>query len=176
MGLHWRTEILSPNVSALRQAAWDQSWKCARRSPPSGKGPLARRRTTRPMRPGRGLCPAAISMPIGRANFGQEEIGKLFAAIDGQVPASVADGCPAGSLTPDATPWSQVARRYAFIDELENLRCHVHGAGNLERFDYWLNTFQYHRGLARSRCPSAAPRPGKSGVCWPRPTAICWRR
>ena len=26
MGLQWRTEILSPNVSALAQAAWDQRW------------------------------------------------------------------------------------------------------------------------------------------------------
>jgi hypothetical protein len=26
MGLHWRTDILSPNASALAQAAWDQSW------------------------------------------------------------------------------------------------------------------------------------------------------
>ena len=29
MGLHWRTDILSPNASALAQAAWDQSWDMA---------------------------------------------------------------------------------------------------------------------------------------------------
>ena len=29
MGLQWRTDILAPNISALAQAAWDQSWKPA---------------------------------------------------------------------------------------------------------------------------------------------------
>ncbi len=161
MGLHWRTEILSPNVSALAQAAWDQSWNAAplagKRQGSAGTAQDYQARAPRP----RSLPCDDFYADSARANFGQEEIGKLFAAIDGQVPASVADGCPAGSLTPDATPWSHVARRYAFIDELENLRGHVHGAGNLDRFDYWLNTFQYHRGLARLRCASAVPEAGE---------------
>lgn len=42
MGLHWRTEILSPNVSALAQAAWDQSWNSGHpRSPWTLAGQVA---------------------------------------------------------------------------------------------------------------------------------------
>jgi hypothetical protein len=25
-GIHWRTRILAPNIAALAQAGWDQSW------------------------------------------------------------------------------------------------------------------------------------------------------
>jgi hypothetical protein len=32
------------------------------------------------------------------------------------------------------------------------LRRRVTGAGNLDRLDYWLNTFRYHRSLAHVRC------------------------
>jgi hypothetical protein len=42
MGLHWRTRILGPNISALAQAGWDQSaWTSAARSSPEQKeGPV----------------------------------------------------------------------------------------------------------------------------------------
>ena len=29
LGIHWRTRVLSPNIGALAQAAWDQSWNAA---------------------------------------------------------------------------------------------------------------------------------------------------
>jgi hypothetical protein len=32
---------------------------------------------------------------------------------------------------------------------MEQLRADVVGEGNLNRFDYWLNTFQYHRSLSK---------------------------
>lgn len=90
-----------------------------------------------------------------RANFGSAEgdaIGRLFTAVDGRVPRSVADACPSGSLQPDPTPWPQVAKSYSFVAELEQLRPRVKGPGNRERFDWWLNTFRYHRHLAEIRC------------------------
>ncbi|MGD0094793.1 MAG: malectin domain-containing carbohydrate-binding protein, partial [Planctomycetota bacterium] len=34
-GIHWRTRILGPNVSALAAAAWDQSWAAARGEAPA---------------------------------------------------------------------------------------------------------------------------------------------
>jgi len=41
MGIHWRTRILGPNISALAQAAWDQSpWLASYKPPvPSAQGP-----------------------------------------------------------------------------------------------------------------------------------------
>ena len=97
-----------------------------------------------------------------RANFGAEaagDIAKLFAAIDGKVPVAPADGCPVGELTPNATPWSTVAAQYAFVDDFANLRARVRGAGNLDRFDYWQNTFCYYRLLAQVRCALGAKAP-----------------
>ena len=87
--------------------------------------------------------------------FGAEvakDAAAIFTRIDGRVPQSVGGGCPSGSLPPDGRPWPQIAPAYAFVDELAALRPRVKGAGNLERFDYWLNTFRYHRGLHRVRC------------------------
>jgi hypothetical protein len=89
------------------------------------------------------------------ASFGSDvsaPIGKLFASIDGHIPVSVAGGCPSGSLAPDSQPWEKVSKQYAFVDELAALRPQVKGPGNLDRFDYWLNTFCYHRLLAEIRC------------------------
>lgn len=77
---------------------------------------------------------------------------EVFAAIDGRLPISVAGGCPSGSLKADPTPWESVAKAYAFVDGLERVRPLVRGAGNLERFDWWLNSFRYHRSLHQVRC------------------------
>jgi hypothetical protein len=83
----------------------------------------------------------------------------LFTALDGKVPLAPADGCPVGELTPNATPWSALAAQYAFVDDFAKLRARVRGAGNLERCDYWQNTFSYYRLLARVRCALGAKAP-----------------
>ena len=43
-------------------------------------------------------------------------------------------------------------KEYAFVDEMAALRPQVEGAGNLERFDYWLDNFRYLRSIAEVRC------------------------
>ncbi|MBM3861182.1 MAG: hypothetical protein FJ395_16260 [Verrucomicrobia bacterium] len=101
-----------------------------------------------------------------RANFGLAEAGKVFAAVDGRLPMSVAGGCPSGSLKPDSTPWEQVVTNYNFVAELETFRPRVKGAGNLERFDWWLNTFRYHRALHQLRCVLAQPEPSEITRQW----------
>jgi hypothetical protein len=96
------------------------------------------------------------------ANFGPQaadDIARLFTALDGKVPLAPADGCPVGELTPNATPWSALAAQYAFVDDFAKLRARVRGAGNLERCDYWQNTFSYYRLLARVRCALGAKAP-----------------
>ena len=147
MGLQWRTEILSPNASALAQAAWNQDWQVAANKD--------------------------RSLPVGdyyadwaQANFGFAQAGKVFAAIDGKVPAVTKDGCPSGSLAPIEEPWEKMAARFAFVDELEKLRTEVEGAGNLDRFDYWLNTFSYLRALMKTRCAMGAKQPDEVLKAW----------
>ena len=140
MGLHWRTDILAPNASALALAAWDQSWHAAT----DAKKP-------------RQLPSDDFYADYAQANFGLPQAGKIFTAMDGEIPRSNIDDCPVGRLTPDKTPWNKVAPRYRFVDDFAKLRPQISGAGNRERFDYWQNTFKYYRGLAQLRCALAKP-------------------
>ncbi len=57
-----------------------------------------------------------------------------------------------GGIQPDGRPWSEVEKEYAFVDEMAGLRAKVTGPGNLERFDYWLNTFRYVEAVGRVDC------------------------
>ena len=53
------------------------------------------------------------------------------------------EGAPAAIIVPeDGGSWAKAQEDYAFVAELEALRDSVQGAGNLERFDYWLASFQ----------------------------------
>jgi hypothetical protein len=45
-----------------------------------------------------------------------------------------------------------VSKEYAFVSEMESLRPKVNGAGNLERFDYWLHSFRYMEAMAHVNC------------------------
>jgi len=79
------------------------------------------------------------------------DVAEIFARIDSRLPRPLSRGCPAG-LKPDGRPWEQVAPAYAFVDDLAACRAKVTGAGNLERFDYWLGTMQYLRAGAKLDC------------------------
>jgi len=146
MGLHWRTDILAPNASALAQAAWDQSW---------AKAP-----------PRQALLVDDFFADWAQANFGLPDAGKVFAKLDGNSPVITPNGCPVGPLQPDARPWSAVAPAFVFVDEFEALGTKIKGAGNLERFDYWLNTFKYLRALARTRCAMATGQEEEVFSAW----------
>lgn len=57
-----------------------------------------------------------------------------------------------GGIFPDPRPWNEVKKDYDFINEMEQVRTKVKGAGNLERFDYWLDQFYYLRAVGKFRC------------------------
>jgi len=136
MGIHWRTRILGPNVSALASAAWDQSrWN------PAQGGPS--------------LPTEDFYADWALAQFGPEvakPAAELFVRLDGRLPrpSTWVDG--PGGINPDPRPWEQVAKEYAFVEEMAALRRHVQDAGNLERFDYWFNNFRYLRSVGQVNC------------------------
>jgi len=143
LGIHWRTRILGPNVSALAQAAWDQSgWN----PDVDGSGePLADRY----------LAAADFYADWALSQFGPEaagEIAAVFTRIDCRLPRPSDWVRGPGGIKPDGRPWEDVAGEYAFVDELAGLRTKVKGPGNLERFDYWLNNFRYLREVGRANC------------------------
>ncbi|NIP26867.1 MAG: hypothetical protein GWN67_21565 [Phycisphaerae bacterium] len=99
--------------------------------------------------------------------FGPEAakpIAKLFAGLDGG-PSAVTQGQgntnlprPStwvggpGGIRPDTRPWEKVSKEYEFVEEMAKLRPQVKGPGNLERFDYWLNTFRYLKAVGQVNC------------------------
>ncbi|MHB0999203.1 MAG: malectin domain-containing carbohydrate-binding protein [Armatimonadota bacterium] len=111
-------------------------------SPPGGRG-----RTT-PV--------ADFYIDYARANFGDSvavKAGRVFARIDGvKMPEPVSWGNGPGVIRVIDTPWEKELKRYWFVSELEKIRKDVRGAGNLERFDYWLNTYRYMRSMAQFGC------------------------
>ena len=47
-----------------------------------------------------------------------------------------------GAIMTNPKPWKSEKSRFEFVARLEELRAKVKGAGNLERFDYWLSVFK----------------------------------
>ena len=48
--------------------------------------------------------------------------------------------------------WATQAARFAFVEEFAALRPRVRGAGSLERFDWWLNTFRVTKFMGEFGC------------------------
>lgn len=88
-------------------------------------------------------------------NFGKEAgpaIAAVFKKLDGRVPlVSQFDG-GAGALWPDTRPWELVEKEFGFLEEMESLRSKVRGAGNRDRYEYWLNMFRHLKAQARVQC------------------------
>jgi len=140
MGLHWRTRIMGPNIAALAYAAWDQSgW---------GTATAAGSQTNSP----RFLPVADFYTDWARAEFGfavAKPIAAIYTKLDGHLPRASDWIKGPGVVAVNRKPWSEIAAQYAFVDQLAGLRPQVHGAGNLERFDWWLNTMRFSRAMAR---------------------------
>ena len=94
-----------------------------------------------------------------RAEFGPAVAGAvaaIFTKLDGHIPRASTWANGPGVMAINRQPWAKVAPQYAFVDELAALRPQVQGAGNLERFDWWLNTLRFNRAMARLGCARGA--------------------
>ncbi|MCX6877211.1 MAG: hypothetical protein NTW21_25885 [Verrucomicrobia bacterium] len=101
----------------------------------------------------RNLGTADFYADLALANFGREvaaEVAGVFEKMDCELPRPLR-GCPFG-LNADARPWDEVAKEFAFVDALQLCRKMVSGAGNLSRFDYWLDSYRYLRASAHMEC------------------------
>ena len=81
-----------------------------------------------------------------------QEAGRIFEKIDGRLPIPVTWTDGPGGVTPDSRAWPDVQKEFAFVEALEGLRPKITGAGERDRFDYWLNQFRYMKSIARLRC------------------------
>ena len=155
MGLHWRTRILGPNIMALARAGWNQEWspppqasREPQEGPEDGRNPGSEA-------PNRYLPSGGFYDDWARIEFGPEVAvpsAAIFKSIDCHLPVTSKWLGGAGDVGPDGRSWREVEPEFAFVTSLERLRPEVRGAGQKERFDYWLNTFRYMRSQAQVRC------------------------
>jgi len=162
IGIHWRTRILGPNVSALASAAWEQPWNpgAGRRVTPDAA--VERRKTMN------------LDGPVddfyrdwARASFGgdtADSIAAVIARLDGGPPfvpnvrygtwvprpADWIDG--PGGIRADSLTWEDRSATYSFVGRLEHLMQGIVTPGDRARADYWLGTFRYLRAAGRFSC------------------------
>ena len=145
-GIHWRTRELGPNVSALAKAAWTaDEW------------------TAEMSENGRDLPAEDFYVDWVKSQFGLEskELVEIYTTLDSkgneskeghkgdaplnssawiQGPGALMSNESIGQLT-------ERMARYDFISRLEQIRPRIVGAGNIERFDYWLNNFRFNQAM-----------------------------
>ena len=147
LGIHWRTRILGPNVSALARAAWECD-------------------TYDHQAEGRDLNADDFYSEWIKSEFGlsDPELVKIFIRLDskgtesregykGDAPLNASEwirGPGALMTNRGRTDIQEKIRRYDFLPHLESFRSSVSGAGNLERFEYWLNVLRFNKSVLES--------------------------
>ena len=152
---HWRTRVLGATTHALADILWSYG---------STGTPV-----TRSIPANRDDWVDAVYLDWATRQFGASaaaEIATLFATLDkagesgpGALPRIMhwetelqdADGAP-GAIAPNPADWTTEKAKYDFVADLEALRPRVVGAGNRDRFDYWLKTFQTFRLMGEYGC------------------------
>lgn len=89
------------------------------------------------------------------AQFGREigpEAAAIFTKLDGNFPATSGWNQGPGVISVSPQPWPAVAARYAFVDDFAALGPRVRGAGQRERFGWWLNAFRVTRAMGQLGC------------------------
>ena len=146
---HWRTRVVGPNIGALRGLLWFRGSTGSASRPNFLKS--------------RNDWIDEFYADWAAQSFGPEaadEIADIFAGLDkagesglGSIPGPTGweEGGP-GAIIANYKSWKTESRKYEFVDELADLRPRISGAGNLGRFDYWLNTFKSLRVIGEFGC------------------------
>ena len=88
-----------------------------------------------------------------------EASAQIFAKLDGRFPRPCDWNLGPGVISVNPQSWDKVKGQYGFVEEFARLRPQIRGAGERERFDWWLNSFRYTEAMARVGC---APRRDRS--------------
>lgn len=150
MGIHWRTKNISPSFMALARSGWDAD---KYKSPGDSI---------------RHINPSEIYKEWASLQFGPKaaaQLGNLFTSLDGgefklgskdrhaNFPRTADWGKKGpGMIKPNYETWEKYQKKYDFIKTYENAKNLVVGKGNLERYNYWLNTFYYAKYQGNVGC------------------------
>lgn len=142
-GIHWRTRILGPNVSALAKAAWTaDEWL---------EGADLESRD---------VHSDDFYRDWVKSQFGvaDDRLVEILTELDskgveskeghkGDAPLNASEWIKGpGALMMNETSTERIVR-YDFISELESYSAQIVGAGNKERFNYWLNSFKFNKAM-----------------------------
>ena len=107
----------------------------------------------------RAMPAADLYLDFCTANFGgavARQAAEILTAADGFTTAFTKEREYAGSscwgIRIVHEPWEKMRAHYQFVEQFAALRPRVSGAGNLERFDYWLNTLNASEMMMRIAC------------------------
>jgi hypothetical protein len=104
----------------------------------------------------RGMPVADFYADFARASFGANvaaAAGAIMAGVDGVKMPKITDWISGpGCVVVNEAPWEDVKRQFDFVEQFAALRAQVRGTGNLERFDYWLNTYRAAQSMAHIGC------------------------
>ena len=93
---------------------------------------------------------------FARVNFGEAvavEAGAIMAGVDGVNMPQVTDWKRGpGAIVVNSAPWEEAGKQFQFVEAFAKLRPRVRGAGNIERFDYWLNTYRTAESIGHIGC------------------------
>jgi hypothetical protein len=159
IGIHWRTQILNPNISALAKAGWSQKlWNPEFNQKLSPEQALEKSNSLK-----RDMPVNDFYSDWAKVNFGNSvanDAAKIFEDLDGTKTGGKTTYLPRpgewsggpGGIKPDTINWERRKDDYLFVDEFEKLSESVSGSGNRERFDYWLDIFKYLRATGKFAC------------------------
>jgi hypothetical protein len=136
-------DIQGPNFKARVNCGGPAYRDYAADAPPTGETPQVYAETT------------DFYLDWAGHEFGNEIAGPaaaIFSKIDCRLPVPSVWTDGPGGIQADNRLWQEVKGAYGFVEEFAGLRPKVKGAGNLARFDYWLNTLQYLRAIAEVNC------------------------
>ena len=149
LGIHWRTQEISPQISALSMMGWNTTNEYGERH--KGLSPQTSLEFwTNWVSTEFNLTDSSVIESMG--TLWNEEIDSVSLpdGFNGKLPMQ---GCP-GILKANAKPWSTVSQYYTFVDKFNGYKASVNGMEAMERFNYWSNMLEYIRMM------------GKVGVDW----------
>jgi hypothetical protein len=152
MGIHWRTQELSPTFLALAKAGWE-----------------AGTYTTTVATDKRDYPAAEVYDEWALSQFGEgaaKQTSAIFQRLDGAVPvapdvsnytanfprSSIWGDQGPGLIIANPKPWVEVAHDYDFISDFEQCAALVKDAAQVEHYQHWLQVFYYAKALARVGC------------------------
>jgi hypothetical protein len=103
----------------------------------------------------RDLPTADLYQDWAAAQFGPDagpEAAAIFTKLDGNFPATSGWIRGPGAIAVQNAPWAAHSKNFAFVELFAALRPKVKGAGCLERFDFWLNSFRTTRAMGEFAC------------------------